>query len=110
MNPLQFYSHLVLAHRPAALEERRLAEEVKEHFRKTLSVDTVVMQLRERLARRRAREHATIEVARLEREVTALTESGDPRVEELRARVASARKELEKKMLRETGSFTSPLP
>lgn len=94
MNPVHFYGHLVLAHRPGAKDEKALADEVKDHFKKTLSVDTVVTRLREQLAKRRQRESLVEAIAALESELHELGLTEDERVAELKGKIEEMKKKL----------------
>jgi len=94
MNPLHFYSHLVLAHRPRAREERAIAEEVKDHFRKTLSVDTVVSRMREQLVKRRHRESLIEAISTLEQELHEMGLTDDERVAELKTKIEEMKKKI----------------
>lgn len=93
MNPIHFYGHLVLAHRPQSRDERELADEVKDHFKKTLSVDTVVSHLRERLTKRRQREALQDAIIALERELHQVG-TDDPRAAALKTRVEEVKKKI----------------
>ena len=93
MNPVYFYNQLVLAHRPQARAERALADEVRDHFKKTLSVDTVVTQLRERLAKQHERDAILDAITTLERELRALNED-TPQIALIRQKIDEMKKKI----------------